>query len=93
MLYTHVVKLTINNEQDLESFISFAPAIHLLSLQVASIFEQLNIVEQEADHSLCFFQIGLHLCGVLSGLPRAQHPRVLQHKHTLVVTAPPDGFW
>lgn len=58
----------------------FAPAIHLLSLKVASIFEQLNIIEEEADHPFCFFQICLHLCCVLSRFPWAQHPHILPHR-------------
>lgn len=58
----------------------FAPAIHLLSLKVASIFKQLNIIEEKADHSFCFLQICLHLCCVLSRSPWAQHHHVLQHR-------------
>lgn len=61
---------------------SFAPAIHLLRLKVASIFEQLHVVEQEANHSFCFFQIRLHLCRVLRRFPRAHHPHVLQRADT-----------
>lgn len=72
----------ISNVAQFDSFIPFAPAIHLLSLEVASIFEQLNIVEEEADHSFCFLQVCLHLRRVLSRFPRAQHPDVLQHTHT-----------
>lgn len=82
----------ILNVAGFDVFISFAPAIHLLSLKVASIFEQLNIVEEEADHSFCFFQICLHLCRVLSRFPRAQHPRVLQHINT-DITALHNDFW
>ena len=59
-----------------------APAIHLFRLQVASVFEQLHVVEEEADHPLGFLQIGLHLRCMLSRSPRAHHPHVLQHTHT-----------
>lgn len=61
---------------------SFTPAIHLLRLKVASIFEQLDVVEQEANHSFCFFQVRLHLRCVLSRFPRAHHPHVLQRADT-----------
>ena len=61
---------------------SFAPAIHLLRLKVASIFEQLDVVEQEANHSFRFFQIRLHLRCVLRRFPRAHHPHVLQRADT-----------
>lgn len=67
-----------------------APAIHLLSLKVASIFEQLDIVEEEVDHCLCFFQICLHLRHVLSRFPRALHPHNLQH---INVAARHNDFW
>lgn len=57
-----------------------APAVHLLSLEVASIFEQLNVVEEEADHPLGLLQIGLHLRRVLRWLPCAHHPHVLRKR-------------
>ncbi len=70
------------NAAESDEFISFAPAIHLLRLKVASILEQLNIIEEEADHPFCFLQICLHLCRVLSRFPRAQHPHILQRTDT-----------
>lgn len=62
-------KSVISKAVEFELLISFAPAIHLFSLKVASIFEQLNVIEEEANHSFCFFQICLHLCCVLSRFP------------------------
>lgn len=56
------------------------PAIHLFGLQVASIFKQLNVIEEEADHPFGLFQIRLHLGGVLRGLPGAHQPHVLQQR-------------
>lgn len=55
-----------------------SPAVHLLRLQVAPVFEQLNVVEEEPDHAVGFVQIPLHLDGVLGWFPGTQETDILQ---------------
>lgn len=54
------------------------PAVHLLGLQVATIFEQLHVIEEQADHAVCLVQVPLHLGSVLSRLPCTQETDVLE---------------
>lgn len=57
-----------------------SPAIHLLRLQVASIFEKLYIVKEETDHAIGFVQISLHLYRVLRWFPCIQETNILQQQ-------------
>lgn len=57
-----------------------SPAIHLLRLQVAPIFEKLNVIEEETDHAIGFVQISLHLYCVLRWFPRIQETNILRQQ-------------
>lgn len=54
------------------------PAVHLFSLRVAPILENLHIIEEQVDHVFCLVQLPLHLCCVLSWLTCAQQTDVLR---------------
>ncbi len=62
----------------LEEGVMDSPAIHLLRLQVAPVFEQLNVVEEEPNHAVSFVQIPLHLNRVLRWFPGIQETDILQ---------------
>lgn len=58
--------------------IQFVPAIHLLSLQVATIFKKLNVIKEEANHSIGFVQIPLHHSCVLDWFTCIKESDILQ---------------
>ena len=64
------------------------PAVHLFSLRVAPILEELHVIEEQANHVVCLVQLPLHFSCVLSWFPCIQQTNVLKERQPIEILIP-----
>lgn len=70
----------LNFEEDLNDH---SPAVHLFGLRMAPILENLDIVEEQANHFVGFVQLSVQFCSVLGRFASVQQTYVLKQWNTI----------
>lgn len=59
-----------------------SPAVHLFGLGMAPVLENLDVVEEQANHFVCFVQLSVQFCSVLRRFASVQQTNVLKGGNT-----------